>query len=63
MKSGDVVKGQACVTLTQTAGSLIGSALGGLLIDRLGVQIMLLTGQVFALAGLAVILGALRRQL
>ncbi|MCG6567477.1 MFS transporter [Tessaracoccus sp. ZS01] len=50
----DRIKGQAYMTMTATAGSVVGSLLGGLLLDASGVPLMLLVG-----TGIAAVGGAL----
>lgn len=51
MEERDKFKGQALMTGTNTLGGMIGSLLGGVLIDYAGVSVMNLTGLVMAVAG------------
>ncbi len=58
----DAVKGQSCFAMTATAGSVLGSALGGRLLDVLGVPSLLLLSVFFSAAGAAVMAAGLRIQ-
>ncbi len=55
MNEKDRVKGQAYMTVTNTVGSIVGSLLGGALIDYAGVGNMLLASTLIALAGAVII--------
>ena len=55
MKEKDKVKGQAFMTVTNTAGSIVGSLAGGLLIDYTGVGNMLLVSTIIAFIGAIII--------
>ncbi len=55
MKPEDTVKGQAWFTMTYTIGSVLGAAAGGNLIDRFGVNAMLLFAVVCSLAGMIIV--------
>ncbi|MCI5650010.1 MAG: MFS transporter [Fusicatenibacter sp.] len=56
MEEQDVVKGQAYMTMTYTIGSVVGSLLGGSLIDLFGITIMLIVAFVFGLLGMLLLL-------
>lgn len=51
MSDNDKVKGQAIMTGTTTLGGVVGSLLGGLILDASGVSTLLWTGLVFAVVG------------
>ena len=51
MEEQDKFKGQALMTGTNTLGGVIGSLLGGFLIDQAGVSVMNLAGLVMAVSG------------
>ena len=51
MEERDKFKGQALMTGTNTLGGVIGSLLGGFLIDQAGVSVMNLAGLVMAVSG------------
>ena len=55
MEPEDAIKGQAYFTMSYTLGSVLGSLLGGTLIDLAGVQVMLLFATVSALFGAVII--------
>lgn len=55
MEPEDAIKGQAYFTMTYTLGSVIGSFLGGALIDFAGVNSMLLFATVSALFGAVIV--------
>lgn len=55
MEPEDAIKGQAYFTMTYTLGSVIGSFLGGALIDFAGVSSMLLFATVSALFGAVIV--------
>lgn len=55
MEPEDAIKGQAYFTMTYTLGSVIGSFLGGTLIDLAGVNSMLLFATISALAGALIV--------
>lgn len=52
MEEQDQVKGQAYMTMTNTLGAVIGSTLGGVLIDSLGIQAMLAVSVAAGAAGM-----------
>lgn len=54
MEEKDRVKGQAYMTVTNTLGGVLGSALGGALIDGFGIQMMLTVSVVAAAAGMGI---------
>lgn len=54
MRPEDRVKGQAFMTVTNTLGSIVGSLLGGVLLDALGMKSLLLAATVVALAGMLI---------
>lgn len=56
MEEQDVIKGQAYMTMTYTLGSVLGALIGGALIDKAGVNAMLLFGTVCAFLGMTIIL-------
>ena len=47
----DRVTGQACMSLALSGGTVIGSAVSGILIDKAGLEVMLIAGILIALAG------------
>lgn len=51
MSESDKVKGQAIMTGTTTLGGVIGSLIGGVIIDNSGVRTLLWVGFVFAICG------------
>lgn len=51
MSESDKVKGQAIMTGTTTLGGVIGSLVGGVIIDSAGVRTLLWVGLVFAICG------------
>lgn len=51
LPAADRIKGQAYMTMTSTVGSVVGSLLGGVLLDVSGVSLMLLVGTVIAGVG------------
>ena len=51
LPAGDRIKGQAYMTMTSTVGSVVGSLLGGVLLDLSGVSMMLLVGTIVAGVG------------
>ncbi len=55
IKEKDRVKGQAFMTVTNTVGSIAGSLIGGVLIDRAGVSVMLLVSTVIAGIGAVIV--------
>ena len=55
MEAEDAIKGQAYITMTYTLGSVIGTFLGGALIDFSGINTMLLFATVSAAIGAVVI--------
>ncbi len=54
MEEHDKVQGQAYMTMTSTMGAVIGSTVGGAIIDLLGIQVMLVAA--VAIAGIGAIL-------
>lgn len=58
MDEKDRAKGQAYMTVTNTLGGVIGSLLGGILIDRMGMGTMLIVSTLAALAGTVIMGGA-----
>lgn len=61
MEAQDAIKGQAYMTMTYTLGSVIGALIGGQMIDRLGVNAMLLFATAAAFLGMLIILAAAER--
>lgn len=57
MKEKDRVKGQAFTTMAMTAGGVLGSLMGGWLIDEMGVKAMLAAGIFVTAAGTLLIIG------
>lgn len=51
LPAADRIKGQAYMTMTSTAGSVVGSLAGGALLDAAGVSVMLLAATVIAGVG------------
>ncbi len=62
MEEQDAIKGQAYMTMTYTLGSVLGALIGGTLIDKAGVEAMLLFGTVSAFVGMGIILAAARNE-
>ena len=58
MEEQDAIKGQAYITMTYTLGSVIGSLLGGALIDSSGVNAMLIFATISAAFGMLILLFA-----
>lgn len=56
MDEQDAIKGQACITMMYTLGSVIAALLGGRLIDFSGVNSMLIFGTVCAAVGMVILL-------
>lgn len=54
MKEGDKVKGQAIISASLTAGGVVGSLLGGYLLEAKGVSAMLLAGAIFSVIGMLI---------
>ena len=54
MQPQDAIKGQAFFTMTNTAGSVMASALGGALLDKSGPSLLIMTAILFSAAGAAV---------
>jgi MFS transporter, PPP family, 3-phenylpropionic acid transporter len=54
MKERDRIKGQAFMTMTNTLGSVLGSLLGGIFIDNIGISVMLIFS--IAAAGVGMII-------
>lgn len=61
MEEQDAIKGQAYITMTYTLGSVIGSLLGGALIDSSGVNAMLIFATISATFGMLILLFATER--
>lgn len=61
MKEQDVIKGQAYMTMTYTLGSVLGALIGGALIDKAGVNVMLIFATAAAAAGMIIVLLAAER--
>ena len=61
MEEKDVIKGQTFFVMTYSIGSVLGSIMGGYLIDRHGVDMMLKTGTLFAAAGMVIVMLAAER--
>ena len=61
MEEKDVIKGQTFFVMTYYIGSVLGSIMGGYLIDRHGVDMMLKTGTLFAAAGMVIVMLAAER--
>lgn len=61
MEEQDVIKGQAYMTMTYTLGSVLGALIGGALIDKAGVDVMLAFATAAAAAGMIIILLAAER--
>lgn len=62
MEGQDKFKGQALMTGTNTLGGMIGSLLGGFLIDHAGVAVMNLAGLIMAVSGAVLIALFVSRQ-
>lgn len=62
MAPQDAVKGQAYFAMTNTAGGVLGSALGGRLIDLAGVPQLLISAVAFALLGAALMWAGITRK-
>lgn len=62
MEEQDKFKGQALMTGTNTLGGMIGSLLGGFLIDHAGVAVMNLAGLIMAVSGAVLIALFVSRQ-
>lgn len=60
MEKKDAYKGQAVMSATETLGGVLGSLLGGFLIDFAGLEAMLLAGAGMTAAGTAIVYGCLR---
>lgn len=56
MESADKFKGQAVMTATNTLGGVIGSLLGGFLLDYAGITPLLITGFILAAGGAVLLL-------
>lgn len=56
MKDSDKFKGQAVMTATNTLGGVIGSLLGGFLLDYAGIKPLLMTGFILAAGGAMLLL-------
>lgn len=62
MKEHDRVKGQAFMTMTNTLGGVLGSSIGGALIDGFGIQTLLLASTAVAACGMVLMSVAARKQ-
>ena len=56
MEASDKFKGQAVMTATNTLGGVIGSLLGGFLLDYAGITPLLITGFILAAGGAVLLL-------
>ena len=56
MAPEDSVKGQAFYTMSMTLGNVLGAIVAGRILDRMGVQAMLIFGTVSALVGAVIVL-------
>ena len=56
MEEQDVIKGQAYMTMMYTLGSVLGSLIGGALIDAISVNAMLIFSSASALAGTVIVM-------
>lgn len=61
MAPEDSVKGQACYTVSLTLGNVVGAIAAGRILDKMGVQAMLVFGTVSALLGAAIVLAFAQR--
>lgn len=61
MAPGDGVKGQACYTVALTLGNVIGATIAGGILDRSGVQAMLMFGTVSSLVGAVIVMAFAQR--
>ena len=61
MAPGDGVKGQACYTVALTLGNVIGATIAGRILDRSGVQAMLMFGTVSSLMGAVIVMAFAQR--
>ena len=61
MAPGAGVKGQACYTVALTLGNVVGAIVAGGILDRLGVQAMLLFGTISSLVGAVIVLAFAQR--
>lgn len=55
MEDEDAIKGQAFYTMTFTVGTVIGSIIGGILLDKIGVSSMLFVGTLASFIGMLII--------
>ena len=55
MQEQDRIKGQAYMTMSHTAATIFGSLIGGWLIDRTGVNGMLVTAVICGAAGTLIV--------
>lgn len=55
ISTNDQIKGQTLVTASFTVGGVVGSLLGGVLIEKMGLQGMLIAGLIISLIGSAVV--------
>ena len=58
----DAVKGQSCFGMAVTVGSVLGSQLGGVIMNARSVDAMLLTATLVSAAGAGIVIWALRRK-
>ncbi len=61
MDQQDAIKGQAYMTMTYTLGTVLGALIGGSLLDRTSVDIMLVAASIIAGVGMVVLLLATER--
>lgn len=62
MEERDRVKGQACMTMTNTLGGVLGSVLGGTLIDGFGIGVMLAAAAGAAAMGMGIMWMSVKRR-
>lgn len=55
MEEQDTIKGQAYMTMTYTLGTVLGSLIGGTLLDHYSVNVMLLAGCIAGFVGMCII--------
>ena len=55
MEDRDKVTGQAYMTMTTTMGAVIGSTVGGVIIDVWGIEMMLIFATVIAVVGMVIV--------
>lgn len=57
----DLVKGQTLMAMANTVGGIIGSLVGGQMLNFLSVQAMLLIGTVISIIGTVIVWGTVQR--